>query len=358
MERRFQLLTTELNPGIKKDSCFDLNPVIGGPVREMPSLPVKHPRRRSGFPRTTIADSDNWDLSVFQHKSKVVSCYSREIFSQAEKKVFPSFKSSSGWIKSDCGVWIKKRKSGAMIEDVYHNCGRLSCPVCGWAVITDKANDVQVRFENYELLKNAENAVLIPGEKREYKPRPFVFTMSPAHEAELITKTFRLAGGKWSESIFLDLARAELNPVLKISGLIGGVSVYHDSRLQHPGTGQTGKIGKHLIVMEAKLSGNMKDEDPAWKVYQHISKQPNNMDYYYFSPHFHSIAYGKIMPVSEFEELLPGWTYHNKREVKNAGGLARYLFSHMALIADRKSVSWFGRLSSVHLGKEILRTYE
>jgi hypothetical protein len=224
--------------------------------------------------------------------------------------------------------------------------------------LTDKAGDVEDRFDMYERAKLAENAVLVAGEKPGVIPRQFIFTMTPAHQVELVFRVKQMCNGQFDQGIFLDIAREEYMEGLRISGLIGGLTVYHDSRLQHPDTQTQGKRAKHLITMEAKIAGNLTDEDPAWKIYDHIRKQKNPLQYYYFSPHFHTIAFGRAIEASLFEELCPGWTYHNKGDAKNPAGLARYLFSHMAMIADRKSVSWFGRLSSKNLGKEELRTYK
>jgi hypothetical protein len=174
---------------------------------------------------------------------------------------------------------------------------------------------------------------------------------------ELVSRVIRTSG-RWVPSFFLRLVREEYTQALKYTGLIGGLTVYHDARVRHPDTGETGKRGKHLITMEAKVAGNMADCDPSWKIYDHIRKQKRPGRYYYFAPHFHAIAFGMAIDVQEFEKLMPGWTYHNKGNVKNPGGLGRYLISHMAMIDGMKSVSWFGRLSSVSLGKKELRTVD
>jgi hypothetical protein len=307
-----------------------------------------------------------------------VSCYSREIFLDEQQTGNPSAKPGGGIIKTGngkanrtveddpknheknptaCGAWVRKLRSGDEVKDIYHNCGNLSCPVCMPGTITDKAHDIEERFDLYERAKCAENAPLVPGEIKHVKPRHFAFTTTPAHQAELVARTVRTAG-HWDPALFLDFAREEFNAGLKVSGLLGGMSVYHDARLIHPDTGETGKRGKHLIRMEALAAGNMKSDDPSWKIYDHIRKQKNPMRYYYFSPHFHVMAFGMAIDIREFERLVPGWTYHQKGNVDTPGGLARYLLSHMAMIEGRKAVSWFGRLSSKVLGKEELRTVE
>jgi hypothetical protein len=298
----------------------------------------------------------SWDPAVFRPERRV-SCYSGEIFSDVTDQVRPSQKPGRGFKKPDCGKWIRKIKSGEEIKDIFHNCDNLNCPVCMPGAITKKARNIQERFELYEQAKVAENAVLIPGEKRGSVSRHFAFTISPEHQAELVAMV-RRTSGRWNEGLFYRLFREEYHQAIKISGLVGGLSVYHDARVRHPDTGNTGKRAKHLIVLEAKLAGNMKDEDPAWKIYDHIRKQKRPWDYYYFSPHFHAIAFGKIIGVEEFEKAMPGWTYHNKGNVETPGGLVRYLLSHMAMLVDKKAVSWFGRLSSKCLGKVELRTYE
>ena len=302
----------------------------------------------------------SWDPAVFRSQG-VVSCYSGEIFSGEKYQIYVSTKPGIGFQKPDCGSWVRKLKSGDEVRDIYHNCGSLGCPVCFEGELTDKAHDIEDRFDHYEQAKLREDAVLVPGEFRNVTPRQFVFTISPAHQAELIARVKRSLSGEWGEhhyGMFLDLVREEYNQGLKFSGLLGGVSFYHDARVRHPGTGLTGTRAKHLIGMEAKISGNMTDHDASWKIYDHIRQQKDWSKYYYFSPHFHAISFGKAIEASQFEDLMPGWTYHNKGPVKNPGGLARYLMSHMAMIGDRHAISWFGRLSSRTLGKEELRTYE
>jgi len=298
----------------------------------------------------------SWDPGVFRPEGPV-SCYSREIFFGELKALPVSAKPGGGFKKPECGRWVRKLRSGNQVRDIYHNCGALSCPVCMPGVITEKGRDVQSRFDLYEQAKIVENAVLVPGERRGVTPRQFIFTISPAHQAELVARVWRKAG-RWDDGLFLEYVREEFNQGLKISGLIGGFSVYHDARVRHPDTGTTGSRAKHLIIMEAKSTGFLKDEDPAWKMYDYIRTREKPWEYYYFSPHFHVIAFGKAIDASEFERLLPGWTYHNKGPAKNPGGLARYLISHMAIIDDKKACSWFGRLSSKTLGKTELRTYD
>jgi hypothetical protein len=319
-------------------------PLCNGPIASLPGI----------FPEPDH-NACSWDPGVF--RQAVVSCYSGQIFSEEHYRIPVSQKPGIGFVKPGCGEWVRTIKSGDEFRKIFHNCDTLGCPVCMPGALTQKGRDVEDRFDKYEQAKKAENAVLIPGEIRGIKPRQFIFTMTPAHQAALIGKVIRNAG-KRDPGAFLELAREEYMQAIKISGLIGGITVYHDARLQHPDTGSTGKRAKHLIIMEAKIAGNMTDEDPAWKIYDHIRQQEKPLNYYRFSPHFHAIAYGMAIPVAEFEELMPGWTYHNKGNVTNPGGLARYLFSHMAIIEDKKSVSWFGRLSSRNLGKEELRTYE
>ena len=318
------------------------------------AAPQEGPILSAHAPRGGLAQggSGSWDPAIFR-PDRPVSCYCGLQFSTPE----PAMKPGTGFAKEGCGKWVRTLKSGNVTRKIVHNCDVLSCPTCMPGAITQKANDIENRFDRYEEAKTAENAVLIPGEHRRVKPRHFPFTISPAHQAELVQKTIQNAG-KWDPEVFLDLFREEFKEALKISGLIGGFSVYHDSRVRHPDTGLTGKEAKHLIRREAQAFGNMKDDDPDWVLYDHIRKQKNWQEYYYFAPHFHVIGFGKVIDIKEFEEKMPGWTYHNKRDVKTPGGLARYLISHMALLPDRHCCTWFGRLSSAVLGKEVLRTVE
>ena len=305
--------------------------------------------------------SCSWDPGIYR-PDKRVSCYSGLQFSD-EKYIPPvSSKPGQGFKKPDCGAWVRKLRSGDKVRDIYHNCDNLSCPVCMPGTITAKArDDIEARFDLYEDAKQPGNAALIPGEQRNIYPRQIIFTLSPAKQSEYIARVKRTKPGEWTpdhDGLLLELVREDYNTVLRVSGLIGGVSVYHDARVKHPDTGAIGRTGKHLITMEAKVAGNIKDADPQWKIYDHIRKQKNPSRYYYLALHFHAIGFGKLIDAGEFETLMPGWRYHNKGSVKNVGGLARYLMSHMAMVDGHHAISWFGRMSSKSLGKEGLKTYD
>ena len=296
--------------------------------------------------------SSSWNPSIFKPDKTGYPAIAGFNFSGDKYRIQPASKPLTGFSKPDCGSWVRKLKSGDEVRDLFHNCGVLGCPKCGPVAITQKAREAEKRFVLYELAKLEENAVLIPGERRESLARHIAFTMSPAHTAELWMKA-----GK-DHAIFLDLARTEYNEIMKSCGMIGGITVYHDSRVQHRDTDSTGARAKHLITMEAKLAGNMKDDSPASDMYIHINKQKNWSDYYYFSPHFHFVGFGALPQLDEFEKQFPGWRYHNKGTVYNVGGLLRYLFTHQALFPDRQSVTWTGRLSRAVLGVEEIRTTE
>lgn len=310
----------------------------------------------------------SWDPKVFQPDGGSTKAVSRYCGLQFSDEDLPpvSQKPGTGFSKEGCGKWVRTLKSGGYTKKIVHNCDVLSCPVCMPGAITQKASDIEKRFELYELAKISENAVLIPGEVRDVTPRHFVFTISPIHTAKIIHKMMRKPGIFDNEKDldlldpenFLDLVREEFKIALRKSGLIGGLYIYHDARVRHPDTGVTGSRAKHLIRREAMLCGTLKDEDPDWKIYDHIRKQKNSDRYYYFSPHFHVVAYGKIIDIKSFEAQMPGWKYHNKNSVKTPGGLARYLISHMAMLPNRHSCAWFGRLSSAVLGKTELKTVE
>lgn len=344
------------------DVVFPFSP--GGPVPvphqgDIASVTVPH-QGAVLHQQQSQAGACSWDPKIFR-PDHVVSCYSGLQFLRREDLPFVSLKPGIGFKKDDCGSWVRKLKSGDEYRDIYYNCRGLSCPVCMPGTLTDKARDIEERFELYEKAKLAENAVLVPGEVRGIKPRQIIFSISPVHQAELVAKMRRSLPGPWGtahEKMLLDVYRKEEDRAVKISGLVGGVKIYHDARVKHPDTGLTGSRAKRLIILEAKLASAMTDEDPAWKLYDHIRKQKDWQRYYYLSLHSHVIGYGRLIESEEFERLMPGWKYHNKGLVSNPGGLARYLISHMAMIEDRHSRSWFGRLSPVHLGKEELRTFD
>lgn len=320
-----------------------LVPLLDGSI-----LSAHAPQRSGGGVAQGAVVSSSWDPEVFRTGGcPAIAGFN---FSDDKEEISPVLVPGYGFSKPDCGSWVRKLRSGNEVRDIYHNCDNLGCPVCVDGALTKKARSAEERFGLYESAKLNENAVLIPGEVRQAIPRHIPFTISPAHVAELWMRAGR------NHAVFLDLARAELNKALKSSGLLGGMAVSHSNRVKHPGTGLTGSRAKHLITLEAKLAGDMKDDSPAAALYAHIRKQKRPAEYYYFSPHFHVIGFGKLIDIREFEELNPGWTYHNKGNVPNVGGLLRYLFSHMTMIEDRHAVTWFGRLSSATLGREELKT--
>lgn len=320
-------------------------------VHPVPIVPV--PPAGGGAIRQAQAggSSCSWDPTIFSAGKVGCPAIAGFNFSGDKYRIQPVSVPGTGISKPDCGKWVRKLKSGDEVRDVFHSCDVLGCPKCVDSAITKKARKAAEHFDHYEVAKLQENAVLIPGEYRKAIPRHIVFTISPAHIAELWMQSGKNHGA------FLDLARGEYNEILKsCPDLIGGITVYHGNRVRHPDTGLTGKEAKALLVREAMVAGNMKDDSSASDLYAHIRKQKAWQDYYYFAPHFHHIGYGKIPDHEEFEEMFPGWKYHNKGNVPNPGGLLRYLFSHMAMIEDRQSVTWTGRLSRAVLGVEELRT--
>ena len=309
------------------------------------------PSGLSSLDRTGITVTPSWNPEVFKRNTGYPAIAGFN-FTDVDYSIPPADVPGMGFVKPGCGDWVRKLQSADQVKDLYHDCGVLSCPRCADAVITRKARDAAERFEHYEQAKLAENTVLIPGEKRHANPRHIPFTLSPAHAAELWLK-----GGK-THAGFLRLARAELNDILHKVGFIGGEEVYHPDRVRHPETGATGSRAKRLITLEAKLAGKMKDDSPASALYSYIRQRKNAREYYYFSPHFHMVGYGTLPNKNDFDEAFPGWSYQMKGEVKNVGGLLRYLYSHMGMIEGTHAVTWTGRLSAAVLGTEGLRTIE
>lgn len=333
-------------------------PVSASPASEvglaahLPRSFLSVPRPLEGAGGTRGVSSSSWDPGVFR-PARGYPAIAGFNFSEEDLPNSPVQVPGLGFSKPDCGTWIRKLKSGDEVHDIYHSCDTLGCPVCVERVITKKASAFKERFDHYEDAKHQVNAVLVPGEYLNVHPRHIVFTLSPTHIAQL----WQVSGK--NHAIFLDMVRSELNDIIKETELIGGAVIYHPNRVKHPDTGLTGRDAKTLITREAKIAGNMTDESPSGALYTHIRKQDHPDRYYYFSPHFHSIIYGKIMDSKEFQERYPGWKYHNKGDVPNVGGLARYLFSHLAMIEGRHAVTWFGRLSSAVLGVDELKiTYQ
>ena len=154
------------------------------------------------------------------------------------------------------------------------------------------------------------------------------------------------------------MARAEYSEILKACGMIGGVTVYHDSPGAAPGHGDHRDPRKASHHDGSENRGEHEGRFPRSDLYIHINRQKNWQDYYRFAPHFHLVGFGALPGLEEFEERFPGWRYHNKGTVPNVGGLLRYLFTHQALMPGRYAVTWSGRLASAALGKERLRTTE
>ncbi len=318
-----------------------LSPREGGPGGQGASLD-----------RTRLIKTSSWDPEIFKPKERGYPATEGFNFSDDNFKIEPADVPGSGFVQDGCGQWVRKLKSGDQVRDILHSCDRLSCPRCLDATITKKAHEASERFEHYEAAKISADAVLIPGEFRRAVSRHIPFTISPGHAAELWHQAGRTHPG------FVKLARNEFNHILRSIGLVGCVAVYHANRVRHPATGLTGKKAKELIIREAKLAGAMKDDSPSWMMYAYISKQKNRREYYYFSPHFHVVGFGTLPGHEDFEAAFPGWSYHNKGNVPNVGGLLRYLFSHQAMIEGCQAVTWHGRLSRVTLGTEELRTIE
>ena len=290
----------------------------------------------------------------------VVSCSNGQIFlgEDFQKRYAPTvaLKPGIGHRAPEDGKWLITGRCSTNPEHevvlIRRSCDKITCPDHWKNYVREKAEDIDARNKGYTTSKLHENAVLIPGERRQVLSRHIAFTVSPAHLAALVSGSRCMKDGRFNESLFLDLIRSEFNRALKASGLVGGCSVYHDGRLRHPETGATGKQAKVLLIREAKQAGNMKDDSPAWQLYDHIRKQKKWWQYWRFSPHFHVIGYGQLIPIGDFEKRMPGWTYHNKGPVHEVFGLAYYLLSHAAVIAGRHSLSWFGRLSQRSLEKE------
>lgn len=294
--------------------------------------------------------SSSWDPEVFKKNtgSPAIAGFN---FSDDNFRIEPAQVPGHGFVKPDCGKWVRKLKSENEIKDQYHSCNTLSCPRCWSDTITGKARDASERFEHYEKAKLEENTDLIPGEYKRASPRQIVFSISPARMAELWSKGGKNHGG------FLELARGELNAIFHITKFVGGHVVYHANRVRHPDTGLTGSKAKELIRKEAMLAGAMKDDSPSWMLYAYIQSRKNWRDYFYFSPHFHCIGYGTMPDFEEFGEAFPGWMYKPVGTVPDSGigGVLRYLYSHMAMIEDHHACTWHGRLSPVSLGLKELR---
>ena len=263
-------------------------------------------------------------------------------------------KPGSGFISEQCGEWVItatcSKDQDHPVELTKHSCGKLSCPTCWPDYVAGKATDISARFEGYAAAKLQENAALIPGEKKQILPRHIVFTIAPVHIAELTARAVK--DGYFNPSMFQELVHIEFKKAIEISGLLGGQWFYHDARIKHPETGADGAKAKMMIGREAKRAGVMKDDGPAWKLYQYINGRKNWRDYYRFSPHYHTMAFGHLLEISKFEEAMPGWTYHNKGTVQAVGGLAFYLMSHVALNEGCRATWPFGRLSHKALTKE------
>lgn len=298
--------------------------------------------------REEVPVSGSWDPSVFRPDGCGYPALADRNNSGVKLPVSAP-KPGHGFKTPQCGVWLFTGKDeNGNIKIVNHSCKTIGCPEDWTDYISEKAGDIEEKFRGYNEALTAYTAGLCKDFQgpRYQNPRQFIFSMTPGRVAEL----WHIAGK--NHEAFLDTFRVAFKDALDVSGLAGGVIIYHDSRVRHPGTGATGARGKLLIIREAKLAGAMTDDSPASALYEYIAGQPNHEEYYYFSPHFHVIAFGRSLDTDIFKEQMPDWILKNRGDVKAVAGLAYYLMSHVAVLPSKKSVSWFGCMSSKNLRKE------
>ena len=216
-----------------------------------------------------------------------------------------------GWGKSkdDCGEYLKavscpeyhiptitgaKHTRGIILK----HCFNPECPICysSWAI--REGNAAADRMKAAERLYRAEGVDL-------QDARHFTFSPPQAEAIELI----KTADG------FKQL-KAYCIKMLKASGLIGGVLIFHSHRV-------------------------------------------NKLKQLYLSPHFHVIAYGFIIDSPKFLKLSGGWIYKNMGKRSTLAGTLIYALDHCGLAYVGGSgkrvfhaVTWFGELSYNKLGKK------
>lgn len=185
-----------------------------------------------------------------------------------------------------------------------YSCHRPACPTCyeSWALReAEKASERLLQGQ--ELYNNSHKRVEL---------RHVVFSPPPQ-----VHKYIKAIIKQDRYNVF----KRESLEIIKKAGIVGGLVVIHFWRNSHE-------------------SDDILPDD----IDQDYQKPPNNKYDWYFSPHFHVIGSGYLIPAAEFHQKTC-WIYKNLGERRSVKDTIYYLLTHCANHEKHHAVTWFGLFS-------------
>ena len=196
--------------------------------------------------------------------------------------------------------------TGKFLHDLTQICHRATCPICWDHWVEREVRVASERFiEGFKLLKK-ENSGL--------RANHVVFSVPP-EEYHLTSKQLR----------------SRLNYRMKKAGVIAAAVVFHPFRFRNIHTKAPVSSWRHCSL-------NRNAESPV------IQSEA------YYSPHFHALSVGYLMPSKEFYEKFR-WRYYkqNTTDLNNEDRARRmlwYSLSHAGITEGRHALTWTGRFSN------------
>jgi len=190
------------------------------------------------------------------------------------------------------------REGKVFVQGYYRSCNRKECPVCyeSWAGL-ESARAVH-RLLSYCVSKKTVDEIYSikdPELRSEYVERAFKHARrKPIHVIFSVPEVL------WSEKI--EVLRVHLYKIAKKCGLSGGCAIFHPFR-EH-----------------------------------HVQKT------WYWSPHFHVIAFGWVKDVRSLHSRY-GWIIKNVGVRASVHATLLYQLSHAGVHKDHHVVTWFGACS-------------
>jgi len=190
-----------------------------------------------------------------------------------------------------------ERSSKAYVQGYYRSCARKECPKCyeSWAGL--EANRASYRLLSYVVKPSTVKKIFSISEdalRSKYVDRAFRFA-----RRKVIHVIFSIPSHHCGEGI--EVLRFYLYKLAKKTGLSGGLAIFHPFR-ERP--------------------------DRSW----------------YFSPHFHVLAFGWIRHTKILFEKY-GWVIKNAGVRKSVHATLMYQLSHAGVHKEHHVVTWFGDLS-------------
>lgn len=265
-------------------------------------------------------------------------------------------------------------------EPVPENCHRAECPECSRYWVDQAVSRVSDRLQGYRDAVRKETA------RRTHRARPGYirrarhvdFTPDPAVVdkvlARAIDRVTRAGDYDWLPEVlpgvFLEEFRLVFSKVFDKCGLDGALVIPHyhrfcDKETSSIFTGHAETLNRDLLPWEKKYNrytALLKLYPVGW------------WSFLNFEPHFHTLNYGKLLPVlGNGKNRLPGrvyfndkvtdWQYHNHDENpternRNLGGTLAYLLSHTIQASGargevrtgkKQTMTWSGYLHPFYL---------